>query len=116
MIANPQRVAMPKLNNVPANTYSVLAVSESLKRRRDFAAIINPTASYCPIKTNTNVRIRSKFPISAPAFFMFSQEVVSPILYRSNISLMKILVGFRQYNKLNANKGIGNVSKNQCFE
>ena len=37
---------MPKLNKVPANTYSVLAVSVSLKRSKDFAAIMNPTASY----------------------------------------------------------------------
>ena len=43
-----------------------------------FAAIIKPIASYCPMITNMIVRIRSKFPINAPAFLIFSQDCVSP--------------------------------------
>lgn len=38
---------MPKLRNVPARTYSVLAVSVSLKRNSDLAATIKPMASNC---------------------------------------------------------------------
>ena len=34
--SKPKIVAIPKLNRVPANTYSVLAVSVSLKRSKDF--------------------------------------------------------------------------------
>ncbi len=75
---NPQSIAIPKLRNVPANTYSVFAVSVSLNRKIDLAATIKPIASNCPSKTNTMVSIRSKLPINAPAFFMLSQDSDSP--------------------------------------
>ena len=41
----PASTAMNMLSNVPASTYSVLAVSFSLKRMIDFAAINKPSAS-----------------------------------------------------------------------
>lgn len=56
-------MAISKLRNVPANTYSVLAVL-SLNRKIDFAATINPIAWYCPMITKIIVINRSKFPIN----------------------------------------------------
>lgn len=96
-------VAIPKLSNVPANTYSVFAVSVSLKRSKDFAVTINPTASYCPIRTKTIVSILSKLPINAPAFVILWQDSASPILYFSKINLTRMLVGFKQHRIANAN-------------
>lgn len=60
-------MAMPKLSSVPANTYSVLGLSLSLKRSMDLAAIMNPMASNSPKRTKHNVSRRSNEPMSAPA-------------------------------------------------
>lgn len=68
LVINPQSIAIPKLRNVPANTYSVFAVSVSLNRKIDLAATIKPIASNCPSNTKMMVSIRSKLPINAPAF------------------------------------------------
>lgn len=115
LTSNPHKVAMLKLNNVPANTYSVLAVSVSLKRSKDFAATINPTASYCPIRTKTIASILSKLPINAPAFFILRQDSASPILYLPKINLMRMLVGFKQHRIANANNGIDKESTKSMF-
>ena len=66
-MATPTNIAIEKLNNVPINTYSDFALSPSAKRNNDFAAMINPTASYCHNSTNTNERSRSTTPINFPA-------------------------------------------------
>ncbi|AIG30571.1 hypothetical protein IA01_08880 [Flavobacterium psychrophilum] len=50
----------------------------SLYLKIDFAAIRNPTTSSFPIITNVNTKIRSKIPISFPAFL--SSIVVSEML------------------------------------
>ena len=75
----------------------------------DLAAIIKPIASYWPIITNTIVRIRSKFPISAPAFLIFSQDCASPIWYFFKISLIRILAGLMHSNIANMDKGMEKV-------
>ena len=64
-ISIPEKAAMPKLSNVPTKTYSPFWVP--LKRRIDLAAIINPTASYCPIIIKARARKRSTIPINFPA-------------------------------------------------
>ncbi len=59
------------------------AVSVSLNRSMDFAAMIKPIASYCPMITNMIVRIMlSKFPINAPAFFdIFTRLCLSNLIF-----------------------------------
>ena len=52
VVIKPHSNAIPKLRNVPARTYSVFAVSVSLNLSMDFAAIIKPIASYCPMIQN----------------------------------------------------------------
>ena len=99
---------MPKLRNVPANTYSVLAVSVSLNRKIDLAATIKPIASNCPSNTNTMVSNRSKLPINAPAFFILSQDADSPTWYFSKINLMRILAGFIHKRIANIKSGVEN--------
>ena len=102
----PHSNAIPKLRNVPARTYSVFAVSVSLNRSMDFAAIIKPIASYCPMITNMIVRIRSKFPINAPAFLIFSQDCVSPTWYFFKTNLIRMFAGLMHNSKANMNRGI----------
>ena len=55
--ATPIKMAKPKLNNVPTNTYSDFTVSVSLNLSSDLAANKKPMASNCPNMTKTNVSI-----------------------------------------------------------
>ena len=72
----------------------------------DFAAMIKPIASYLPIITNIIVRIRSRFPINAPAFLIFSQDSVSPIWYLFKTSLIRTLAGLMHNSTASMNKGM----------
>jgi len=95
-------MAIPKLINEPISKYSVLAsvlLSLSRKRKIDFAAIINPTALYCPKIIKNKVKNRSKFPIMRPAFSNDSSFLlffVLEISYNSKTFFINTLEGLMQ--------------------
>ena len=70
-MAKPVSNAIEKLASVPSRTYSVILISRALfrspKRKMDFAASRNPTASMFPVMTKVRMSTRSIYPIHAPA-------------------------------------------------
>src|SRR5690606_5539500 len=60
----------------------------------DLAAIKKPTAEYCEMIINVNVRIRSKTPITFPALGI-SLSLDTCISVALNTSLIKMFAGFK---------------------